>query len=105
MKKHFTVALAFAAGLLGGLVSRYIAPTPVLAQNQSPVVKELRAQSFVLVSPSGRTIATFAPDSLWSKVDIVDPRENRASRIVITDSNGREIWSAGGSPFRTPSER
>jgi len=32
MNRHLTLILAFAAGLFGGVLSRWITPTPVLAQ-------------------------------------------------------------------------
>src|SRR5580704_10014797 len=108
MKKHLNIALALAAGLIGGLISRYIAPPAVMAQNQTPVTKELRAQSFVFVDASGKTIATFGPEVAWQKVITLYPNSGSGTasgRIVLLDANGHEIWSAGGSPFRTPSER
>ncbi len=97
MKKHLNTTVALAAGLLGGLVSRYIAPPAAFAQSQPTATKEVRAQSFVLVDPTGRTIATFAPEPSLTKALL--------GSIRLLDANGREIWSAGGSPFRTPSDR
>jgi len=105
MTKRLNLVLALAAGLLGGLLSRYIAPPAAFAQNQSPVAKEFRAQSFMLVDPDGRTVATLAPESLWSMARQHDANGVRIGRIVLMDSVGREIWSVGGTPFRTPSER
>jgi hypothetical protein len=105
MKKHLNLALALAAGLLGGLLSRYIAPPTAFAQNQAPVTKEIRAQSFVLVDPAGRTIATFEPDPGLVRLSRLDAAQPLTGRILLLDSVGREIWSAGGGPFRLPSER
>jgi len=44
-KVHFTLALT--AGLLGGVLSRYLIPIPVFAQAQTPTPREIRAQRFV----------------------------------------------------------
>jgi hypothetical protein len=41
MSRKLHVILALAAGLLGGLLSRYLAPTPVFAQAQAPVPKHV----------------------------------------------------------------
>jgi hypothetical protein len=105
MKKHLNIVLALAAGLLGGLISRYVAPPTAFAQNPTPVTKEIRAQSFVLVDPAGRTLATFAPEPLLSRVSTLNVSPPLSGRIILLDSNSREIWSAGGSPFRAPSDR
>ena len=75
-----------AAGLLGGLLSRYIKPAPVLAQAPLPVTKELSAQSFVLTDESGNIVGSFKPSA--------DPNHRT---IVFVDRNGREIWRAGYS--------
>jgi hypothetical protein len=93
-----TVALALAAGLLGGMLSRYIAPPAAYAQNQAPQTApmEIRAQSFVLVDKSDQTIGTFSviPGPLGPFGRPILPR------IVLRDSSGREIWSAGGSALQ-----
>jgi hypothetical protein len=92
------VALALAAGLLGGMLTRYIAPPPAYAQNQTPgsAPMEIKAQRFVLVDQSDRTIGTFSAVSgpLGPLGTPIFPR------IVLRDFNGREIWSAGGSGFQ-----
>lgn len=103
MKKHLNPVLALAAGLLGGLVSRYIGLPVAFAQNQAPITKEIRAQRFTLVDSAGRVLGTFVPESTLRLAEGVGGP--LPSRILLLDLNGREIWSAGGSPFRTPSER
>lgn len=99
MNKTLTMALALAAGLLGGLLTRYIAPPPAFAQNQPPVTKELRAQSFALVDSSDRTVGVFTAEPA-----LKTPNSYQGSltptRIVLRDANGREIWSAGGNAIR-----
>jgi len=60
MNNKINVALALAAGLAGGILTRYIAPQPAFAQDQAPVTKEIRAQNFTLVDSSGRAVGTFA---------------------------------------------
>jgi hypothetical protein len=84
MNTKLSVALALIAGLLGGLLTRYIAPTVVFAQNQAQVTKEIRAQSFTLVDSSDRAVGTF----------MAEPVAGGQMRIVLRDSNGRLIWCA-----------
>ena len=108
--RKLSLGLALAAGLLGGVLASYIAPPAAFGQNQAPVTKEIRAQSFTLVDPLDRTVGTFtfeptdnllfAPQSTPGR-----PMPMRKGRIVLHDSNGREIWSAGGSPIRELSGR
>jgi hypothetical protein len=103
MNRTLTIALAVVSGLLGGLLTRYIAPPAAYAQNSASSPKEIRAQSFTLVDPAGRVLGTFVPEPrLGFAIGAVGPVPGR---ILLLDSNGREIWSAGGSPFRAPSER
>ena len=113
------VALALAAGLLGGLLTCYIGPPSAFAQNQAPVAKEIRAQSFTLVDSSNRTIGTFTSDADGPPPVAVQPppgggiapltprrdRPSSRSRIVLRDSDGREIWSAGEAQIRPLSQR
>jgi hypothetical protein len=92
-----TILIAFVAALAGGVISRYVSPSPVLAQQtpaQSPAPVELRAQRFALVNPDGGVVATFV-------VDQSDPTNILAQpSIRLLDWRGKEIWSAGGSPVR-----
>jgi hypothetical protein len=46
MNKTLAAALALGAGLLSGLLTRYIAPPAASAQNQAPITKEIRAAEF-----------------------------------------------------------
>ena len=110
MNKKLSIALALVAGLLGGLLTRCIAPPAALAQDQAPITKEIRAQSFTLVDESDHTVGTFTIDPGLTTILQRPPAPNKQvfvhpPRIVLRDSNGREIWSAGGSPFRQLSER
>ena|ERR1700733_9236635 len=93
-----TIAVALAAGLIGGVISRYISPAPVLAQqaqNQSPAPLELRAQRFVLINPDGSVAGTFAVEQTKpTDIPFTPPS------IRLLDWNGKEIWRAGGSPVR-----
>ena len=95
-----TIAVALAAGLIGGVISRYISPAPVLAQQaqtqaQAPV--ELRAQRFVLVSPDGGVAGTFTVEQPKPTADF--PFAAPPS-IRLLDWTGKEIWRAGGNPVR-----
>jgi hypothetical protein len=103
MNRTFTVALALAAGFVGSLLTRYIAPPAALAQTQTPVAKEIRAQSFTLVDSSDHVAGTFTVESV-NRVP-QSPSQFPPQRIVLRDFNGREIWSAGGNAIRPVSER
>ena len=74
------IALAFAAGLTGGVASHVLVPPSVHAESYP---REVRAQSFVLVNDQGKVLGTFAEE---------------AGRPVLKlfDGSRREIWSAGG---------
>ncbi len=106
MSRRLTVLIALAAGLAGGLLSRYLVTPVVFAQNQPQVTKEVRAQSFTVVDAADHAIGTFSfePDPgaprLGSLQDSRNPRPAiplgpGPGRIVLRDSGGNEIWSAG----------
>jgi hypothetical protein len=97
MNNKCSIVLALFAGILGGTLTRYITPPSAFAQNdQSTATKEIRAQSVTLVDDRNRTVGTFtvAPDARWQSAN------QGGRRIVLRDSQGHEIWSAGGSSFR-----
>ncbi len=114
MNTRLTVTVSLLAGLLGGLVTRYVTPSVVLAQDKAPITREVRAQSFTLVDSSDHAIGTFAAEPLAGTVTVlVDPDSpsNGQSaprmvrpqmRIVLRDSNGREMWSAGSGVRMLP---
>src|ERR1700722_3080145 len=52
MNSKFTIAMALAAGFIGGLASGYFGPSPVYAQAPA-LPQEIRAQRFVLVDEAG----------------------------------------------------
>ena|SRR5437773_1951991 len=56
MNTKQTLILSLAAGLTGGIFSRYLAPEMVHAQAQIPVPREIIAQSFALVDASGNRV-------------------------------------------------
>jgi len=107
MNNKLVIAVAVLAGLAGGMLTRFIAPAPVFAQAPvqvlpgpvpavpaapSPTVtKEIRAESFTLVDNFGNVVGTFAAEPMGIR---------RPARVVLRDSYGHEIWSAGGSPIR-----
>ena len=80
MNDTLRIAFAFVAGLFGGLVAHYVMPLVAYAQNQA--AKEVRAQNFTLVDSSDHALGTFTYD-------------RRRRVIVLKDSDGRELWSAG----------
>jgi len=97
INKMITVALSPAAGLTGGLLTRYI--TPATAYAQASVTKEVRARSFTLVDDLDRPVGTFTIDPPLFGANPLPPSANGSSsirRIVLLDNTGKEIWSAGG---------
>lgn len=100
MRRNLTLVLALAAGLLGGFLSRYIAPTSVHAQMQPPDALEIRAQRFSIVDAQGHLIGTFTP----TKKSSADSDRIYPARISLVDAAGRELWSAGGDMFKSLSE-
>ncbi len=94
------VAVGLVAGLLGGLLGRYLAPPPAFAQNQTPVTKEIRAQSFTFVDQANRSVGTLTVEAVLplsgAKSSPQFPDQGSSgTRIVLRDASGREIWSAG----------
>jgi hypothetical protein len=96
MNTRLTIAIALVAGLLGGLLTRYIAPPVAFAQDQTSNSKDIRSQSFTLVDSSDRAIGTFSTEpGLYVGA-------KRQMRIVLRDFSGCEIWSAGGATKLMP---
>jgi hypothetical protein len=100
MNRTLTLALAVAAGLFGGLLSRYVALPSVHAQAQAQNAVEVRAQAFTLVDAQGHAIGTFTFRSEPGPFPQFPP----LSRIVLLDPAGREIWAAGGTKFKSLAE-
>ena len=63
-----TLILSLAAGLTGGIFSRYLAPEMVHAQTQTPAPKEISAQSFALLDANGNRFGalTVSPTGRWA---------------------------------------
>ena len=85
MNNKCSIVLALLGGIVGGTLTRYITPPSAFAQNTA--TQEIRAQSVTLVDFLNRTVGTFTVAPV-------------GRRIVLQDSQGLEIWSAGGSNFR-----
>lgn len=60
MNPKLNFALALAAGIVGGVLSHYLAPIVVLAQSQNAPPKEIRAERFILVDAKGVPRGVFA---------------------------------------------
>lgn len=100
MNRIPTLSLAVTAGLLGGLLSRYVALPSVHAQTQAPNALEIRAQAFTLTDAQGHAMGTFTIRSdQGSLFGLPLPQ-----RVVLLDPLGREIWTAGGSNFKSLAE-
>jgi len=82
--RKWSVTLSFGAGLLGGALSHNFSIRVAQAQSKTPLVKEERAESFVLVNEKGVVLGKFCDEG------------GRAS-LRLFDEHGREIWSTGGS--------
>jgi hypothetical protein len=88
MNRKLNLLLALAAGLAGGLLSRYVGPVSAFAQTQPP--QEIRAESFVLVGPNNNVVGTFRASAPM-------PKPGSRQTIVLLDANNQEIWRAGVS--------
>jgi hypothetical protein len=87
MNNKLTFAMVLLAGFAGGMLTRFIAPTPVFAQD-ALAPAELRARSFVLIDRDGHAVASLEPDPM---------NGGTWRRIVLRTPDGRVIWAAGGS--------
>jgi hypothetical protein len=85
-QRGLTLALALGAGLLGGMLSRYVTPMTVLAQDRSTAAKDIRAQRFTLVNERGIVLGVFGLDSY---------KEGSNPTIRLFDESGHEIFRAG----------
>jgi hypothetical protein len=101
MSSKINLALALLAGLGGGMLTRFIAPPAVAAQNQPQVAQEVRARSFVLVDAANSPLGTFTAERVMTGPMIGAPEyppdsvPHVRSRIILRDAEGREVWSAG----------
>jgi hypothetical protein len=102
MHRRLNLVLALAAGLLGAVLSRYIMPTPVLAQTpapapkQAPAPKEIRAQSFIVVDDKNNVVGTFKRSV---------PKPGETPTVVLLDLDGMEVWRGSGAAIRPASQR
>jgi hypothetical protein len=74
--------LAFAAGLVGGLVPLYLVPPAVFAQAQRAAPKEIQAQNFVLVNSQGNPMGLFGFNPQGKPI------------IKLVDERGKTIWTS-----------
>jgi predicted transcriptional regulator len=84
MNQKLNLGLSLAAGVLGGILSHYIAPKSVLAQSPVAPPKEITAQSFVLVNSKGAPFGTFGFE------------KDGAASIKLFDASGKVLWSEDG---------
>ncbi len=103
MNTKLTVAVAFAAGLLGGSLIRFIAPPVAFAQDQATVPQNIRSQSITLVDASNNPVGTFKAEPFSGSAYPPAAGKNAPKmRIVLRDSSGCAIWSAGGISMLEP---
>ena len=90
MNRKLNLGLSLATGLLGGLLSHYVALDAVHAQLQPAPPKEITAQSFVLTDSQGNPAGVFGFD------------KDGAATIKLFDKTGKVVWSAGGKANAKP---
>jgi hypothetical protein len=86
--KKLNLALALAAGFVGGMLSHTLTAPAVQAESPAPAAAELRARSFLLVNDKGQVVGKFSAES------------SGRPAIRLFDATGREIWSAEGPVMR-----
>jgi hypothetical protein len=91
MKQGLILCLALYAGLLTGILSRYLFPTAAFAWSGAP--RDVTPPSFVLVDEQNDIVGVLQPSKLGS-----------GETVVLLDRNGRELWRAVVSP-RTRAQR
>lgn len=104
MTNKTTIALALGAGIIGGMLTRHVAPPSVSAQDKALVTREMRAQSFVLVDPADRVVGTFTTEPVRVLSMRRPPEPGTAPRtVVLRDPTGHLLWStdSGVVPLRT----
>jgi hypothetical protein len=85
VNRELVLSLSLGAGFLGGVLSRYITPTPAFAQSTVP--KEIAARSFVLMDERNGIVGVFKRS---------EARSDNA--VVLLDQNGKEIWRVSVVP-------
>jgi hypothetical protein len=91
MNRKVHLGLSLAAGLLGGVLSHYVALEPVHAAQAAPVApKEVRAQNFVLVNGDGSPAGLFGFDLAGKPT------------ITLYDRAGKVVWSTDGKANSKP---
>jgi hypothetical protein len=98
MDRSFPLAIAAIAGLAGGVVSSYVAPSLVHAQS-TVVPKVIASQNFVLVNERGQKLGeiTIDPDGK-PNIRLFDPAQS--PYLPSVPGSGNIIWSALGEQFR-----
>jgi hypothetical protein len=99
MNAKLNVGFSIAAGLIGGVLSRYLSPAPVHAQASAPMVigaaQTLQLPVFV-INQSGAVVASFTMDSDGQPniklFDAKSPVRNKDETLRVPGV----IWSARG---------
>jgi len=96
MNHKWTIILALAAGFVGSALFHGLTLVSVHAQVPSAPLKEIRAQSFVIVDDSNQALGRFAiryPSS-------ASRERYEYGYIQLFDSSGNELFTAGGMRAR-----
>ena len=98
MNNKLTITIAFAAGMLGSGVMRYIAPPLAFAQDQPSTVKEIRAERVALVDSSNQIVGVFTTELAAASNGVARTLPGGATvittpmQVVLKDAKGRDIW-------------
>jgi len=95
MTAKTTIAVALAAGFIGGLASQRIVPTLVWAQEQASVPLEIRAHKFVIVDEAGVSRGVLGFDKHQRpNIELMDPKGNTWGGTPIANMRGSMLPDA-----------
>jgi hypothetical protein len=88
MSNKTTIALALAAGFIGGIASQHIAP--VYAQTPTLTPKEIRSETFVIVDENGTPRGAFGIDGKGEPI------------MEVTDKKDHPYWPRWEGAWKGP---
>lgn len=95
MTTKTTIAVALAAGFIGGLASQRIVPTLVWAQEQATVPQEIRARRFVIVDEAGVSRGVLGFDKHQRpNIELMDAKGNTWGFTPIPNMHGNMLPDA-----------
>jgi hypothetical protein len=95
MNPKKTIALAVAAGFIGGIASQSIVPVSVSAQEQASVPQEIRAHKLVLVDEAGVSRGVLGFDKHQRpNIEFMDAKGNTWGFTPIPNMHGNMLPDA-----------